>query len=55
MENTGNRDKCQSREGMEGVGEGGLPGWGLGGAASESLGVIPLSLCLNMSLGFTAR
>lgn len=35
-----------------------IPGWGLGGAAegrSDSLGVIPLSLCLNMSLGFTAR
>lgn len=35
-----------------------IPGWGLAGAAegtSESLGVIPLSLCLNISLGFTAR
>lgn len=36
----------------------GIPGCGLAGAAegaSESLGVIPRSLCLNISLGFTAR
>lgn len=35
-----------------------IPGWGLAGAAagtSESLGVIPLSRCLNISRGFTAR
>lgn len=35
-----------------------IPGWGLAGAAggmSESLGVIPRSLCLNISLGFIAR
>lgn len=35
-----------------------VPGWGLTGGTegtSESLGVIPLSLCLNISLGFEAR
>lgn len=51
----------QSKEILNGevsVCAGVIPGWGLEGAAegtSGSLGVIPLSLCLNISLGFRAR
>ena len=44
--------KCKSSL----VGES-LPGWGLSGAGevSELLGGMPLSLCLNISLGFMER